>query len=205
MQRRMKRTSFAWTVAPVFALTVCLLTALTGFCRFLLILYQFSLCSEKIKGNSQELGGLGTLLSLCCSSGFQNEKPISIMLNSFFPTFLSDQTKEKLILDYLCTLSPSLKSSIFDYQIRRYVYHDVIRLDDAEKLMDCASVQVSGIFQTKIKTNYLTFSVFFSHVGIFLFIFLAIGIHHKQCKSGIFKSKAADKAIQRLREHLQHV
>ncbi|KAK2979969.1 hypothetical protein RJ640_006777 [Escallonia rubra] len=26
-------------------------------------------------------------------------------------------------------------------QIRRYVYHDVIRLGDAEKLMDCASVQ----------------------------------------------------------------
>ena len=29
------------------------------------------------------------------------------------------------------------------FQIRRYVYHDVIRLDDATKLMDCAFVQVS--------------------------------------------------------------
>ncbi|MBA0579110.1 hypothetical protein Gorai_021375, partial [Gossypium raimondii] len=53
-------------------------------------------------------------------------------------------------------------------QIRRYVYHDVIRLDDATKLMDCASVQVI--------------------------------IHNKQCKSDIYKPKATDKAVQRLRQ-----
>ena len=33
------------------------------------------------------------------------------------------------------------------FQIRRYVYHDVIRLDDAAKLIDCAYVQVSTILQ----------------------------------------------------------
>ncbi|KAK3033765.1 hypothetical protein RJ639_034207 [Escallonia herrerae] len=34
-------------------------------------------------------------------------------------------------------------------QIRRYVYHDVIRLGDAEKLMDCASVQLQHILRTE--------------------------------------------------------
>ncbi|KAL6994659.1 hypothetical protein U1Q18_048023, partial [Sarracenia purpurea var. burkii] len=33
-------------------------------------------------------------------------------------------------------------------QIRRYVYHDVIRLGDAEKLMDCAFVQLQHILGT---------------------------------------------------------
>lgn len=27
-------------------------------------------------------------------------------------------------------------------QVRRYVYHDVVRLEDLEKLIDCSSVQV---------------------------------------------------------------
>ncbi|PPR81190.1 hypothetical protein GOBAR_AA39524 [Gossypium barbadense] len=49
---------------------------------------------------------------------------------------------------------------------KRYVYHDVIRLDDATKLMDCASVQ---------------------------------------CKSDIYKPKATDKAVQRLRKLLHHM
>ncbi|XP_012483041.1 protein RGF1 INDUCIBLE TRANSCRIPTION FACTOR 1 [Gossypium raimondii] len=35
-------------------------------------------------------------------------------------------------------------------QIRRYVYHDVIRLDDATKLMDCASVQSYIINSAKV-------------------------------------------------------
>ncbi|XP_034708752.1 uncharacterized protein LOC117931791 [Vitis riparia] len=35
-------------------------------------------------------------------------------------------------------------------QIRRYVYHDVIRLDDAEKLMDCASVQAYTTNSAKV-------------------------------------------------------
>ncbi|MBA0589556.1 hypothetical protein Gorai_018296, partial [Gossypium raimondii] len=42
-------------------------------------------------------------------------------------------------------------------QVRRYVYHDVIRLDDATKLMDCAFVQVSHhpllLNSTSIPTN----------------------------------------------------
>lgn len=46
------------------------------------------------------------------------------------------------------------------FQIRRYVYHDVIRLDDAAKLIDCSSVQVSEISQLS-KLNY-TFWVLFS-------------------------------------------
>ncbi|CAK9171135.1 unnamed protein product [Ilex paraguariensis] len=35
-------------------------------------------------------------------------------------------------------------------QIRRYVYHDVIRLKDAERLMDCSFVQCkSSVFEAK--------------------------------------------------------
>ncbi|KOM38215.1 hypothetical protein LR48_Vigan03g159700, partial [Vigna angularis] len=34
-------------------------------------------------------------------------------------------------------------------QIRRYVYHDVIRLDDAAKLIDCTSVQINYLVRTK--------------------------------------------------------
>ncbi|MBA0611188.1 hypothetical protein Godav_011889 [Gossypium davidsonii] len=34
-------------------------------------------------------------------------------------------------------------------QIRRYVYHDVIRLDDATRLMDCAFVQVNDLLRTE--------------------------------------------------------
>jgi len=30
-------------------------------------------------------------------------------------------------------------------QVRRYVYHDVIRLDDLEKLVDCSNIQVRQI------------------------------------------------------------
>ena len=37
------------------------------------------------------------------------------------------------------TLSLSLSLSL---QIRRYVYHDVIRLQDIQKLIDCSLVQV---------------------------------------------------------------
>lgn len=41
----------------------------------------------------------------------------------------------------ICPHCLSLHASHRLLQIRRYVYHDVIRLDDAEKLMDCGLVQ----------------------------------------------------------------
>ncbi|KAF5446227.1 hypothetical protein F2P56_031867 [Juglans regia] len=44
-------------------------------------------------------------------------------------------------------LSPHRSHRIL--QIRRYVYHDVIRLDDAAKLMDCAFVQIDYHIRTK--------------------------------------------------------
>jgi hypothetical protein len=30
-----------------------------------------------------------------------------------------------------------------DLQIRRYVYHDVVRIEDIQKMVDCTHVQVS--------------------------------------------------------------
>lgn len=44
------------------------------------------------------------------------------------------QFSEVMMLDACCSLW---------IQIRRYVYHDVLRLDDAARLIDCAFVQVS--------------------------------------------------------------
>ncbi|KVH97101.1 Protein of unknown function DUF597, partial [Cynara cardunculus var. scolymus] len=41
-------------------------------------------------------------------------------------------------------------------QIRRYVYHDVIRLGDAEKLMDCSYVQINHILRSEgMMSEYL--------------------------------------------------
>ncbi|KAK6142956.1 hypothetical protein DH2020_023304 [Rehmannia glutinosa] len=37
--------------------------------------------------------------------------------------------------------------------IRRYVYHDVVRLGDADKLMDCAHVQLQHILRTGCKLS----------------------------------------------------
>ena len=89
----MKRTYFAWTVASVSALTVCLHTALTVSCRF--------------------LQDLPAKISFC-----------SYMTNHVFNKFWY--------------FSPCM------FQIRRYVYNDVLRVDDAQKLFDSAFVQVSN-------------------------------------------------------------
>ncbi|KAK9141787.1 hypothetical protein Syun_011187 [Stephania yunnanensis] len=35
-------------------------------------------------------------------------------------------------------------------QVRRYVYHDVVRLEDLEKLVDCSSVQAYTINSAKV-------------------------------------------------------
>ncbi|KAJ9563298.1 hypothetical protein OSB04_008458 [Centaurea solstitialis] len=41
-------------------------------------------------------------------------------------------------------------------QIRRYVYHDVIRVGDAEKLMDCSYVQIKHILRSEgMMSEYL--------------------------------------------------
>lgn len=57
-------------------------------------------------------------------------------------------------------------------QIRRYVYHDVLRLDDAEKLMDCDFVQVSWRQQTIYELIW-EFQGFYLIVNFsFFFLFL---------------------------------
>ncbi|CAL0328140.1 unnamed protein product [Lupinus luteus] len=48
----------------------------------------------------------------------------------------------------LCLHCLSPHSSHRLLQIRRYVYNDVVRLDDAAKLIDCTSVQVSHLIRT---------------------------------------------------------
>ncbi|XP_057981480.1 protein RGF1 INDUCIBLE TRANSCRIPTION FACTOR 1 isoform X2 [Malania oleifera] len=50
----------------------------------------------------------------------------------------------------ICPHCLSLHRSHRLLQIRRYVYHDVIRLDDAEKLMDCAFVQAYTTNSAKV-------------------------------------------------------
>ncbi|KAK6142933.1 hypothetical protein DH2020_023281 [Rehmannia glutinosa] len=53
-------------------------------------------------------------------------------------------------LPYSSPFSPSLTGAL---NIRRYVYHDVVRLGDADKLMDCAHVQLQHILRTGCKLS----------------------------------------------------
>ncbi|KAG5116611.1 hypothetical protein JHK84_042724 [Glycine max] len=82
-----------------------------------------------------------------------NEKPAwleRLMAETFFGACGVHQDRrknEKNVFCLHCCLSicPHCLSSHRSHpllQVRRYVYHDVIRLDDLEKLIDCSNIQV---------------------------------------------------------------
>lgn len=48
--------------------------------------------------------------------------------------------------------------AIFPFQIRRYVYNDVIKLDDATKLIDCTLVQVSEHFFFQLNKDFSNYN-----------------------------------------------
>uniref|UniRef100_A0A7N0TD86 B box-type domain-containing protein n=1 Tax=Kalanchoe fedtschenkoi TaxID=63787 RepID=A0A7N0TD86_KALFE len=61
-----------------------------------------------------------------------------------FHHFAKKNEKNVFCVDCCYSLCPSCLHSHSSHrllQIRRYVYHDVLRLDDAEKLLDCSSIQ----------------------------------------------------------------
>ncbi|KAB5569058.1 hypothetical protein DKX38_002851 [Salix brachista] len=147
----MKRTYFAWTVASVSALTVCLLTALTVSCST-----NFScFCMQLVSSNLSVPPWLQALLSekffnacVIHEGARKNEKNIFCLdcCVSICPHCLSPHGSHRLL------------------QIRRYVYNDVLRLDDAQKLFDSAFVQVSNK-SCKLHLHFVhdqfQFSVFF--------------------------------------------
>lgn len=67
---------------------------------------------------------------------------------------------QRVIYIYICFL-------VFVFKIRRYVYHDVIRLGDADKLMDAGFVQVSV---KKRNLKIFIFKVYWFVGCVFLFI-----------------------------------
>ncbi|KAF3487022.1 hypothetical protein F2Q69_00053736 [Brassica cretica] len=77
----------------------------------------------------------------------------------------SRRKSEKNVFCLLCCLSvcphclPSHRSHPL-LQVRRYVYHDVVRLSDLEKLIDCSYVQVI--------TSLTELSILFIIVEIFV-------------------------------------
>jgi len=75
-----------------------------------------------------------------------------LMAETFFSSCGIHETRrksEKNVFCLLCCLSvcphclPSHRSHPL-LQVRRYVYHDVVRLSDLEKLIDCSYVQVNS-------------------------------------------------------------
>lgn len=70
-------------------------------------------------------------------------------------------------------------------QIRRYVYHDVLRLDDAEKLMDCDFVQVSWRQQTIYKLIW-EFQGFYLIVNFSFFFFLCFESHTQPTRRRLY-------------------
>ncbi|KAK7354758.1 hypothetical protein VNO80_20240 [Phaseolus coccineus] len=96
-----------------------------------------------------------------CGGGDMNEKPAwleRLMAETFFGGcgVHEDRRKnEKNVFCLHCCLSicPHCLSSHRSHpllQVRRYVYHDVIRLDDLEKLVDCSNIQPYTINSAKV-------------------------------------------------------
>lgn len=81
-------------------------------------------------------------------------------------------------------------------QVRRYVYHDVVRLEDLQKLIDCSNVQVSDVFLILIILYvyiYVPLIININSIGGELWT----GLYNKQCKSGVHQEETTEQTIQR--------
>ncbi|RDX72555.1 hypothetical protein CR513_47953, partial [Mucuna pruriens] len=89
--------------------------------------YNACIIHEEAKKNEKNVFCLDCCISLCphCLSPHRPHRLLQVLLSKFYKKCKQTQRK-------------SIPSSEL---IRRYVYHDVIRLDDAAKLIDCTSVQ----------------------------------------------------------------
>ncbi|KHN28649.1 hypothetical protein glysoja_049743, partial [Glycine soja] len=104
--------------------------------------YNVCIIHEEAKKNEKNVYCLDCCISLCphCLSPHRSHRLLQVLLSKFFFTKRCKQLQTcfhliNLTIFYLIFFICSL------LQIRRYVYHDVIRLDDAAKLIDCNSVQ----------------------------------------------------------------
>ncbi|KAH9607154.1 hypothetical protein KSS87_005079 [Heliosperma pusillum] len=79
----------------------------------------------------------------------------SLLKEQFFePCLIHGEKKEKNFYCFDCN-SSVCQSCLFRHrkhiliQVRRYVYHDVLKLSDAQNLMDCSGIQVKHIVATQ--------------------------------------------------------
>lgn len=108
--------------------------------------YNACIIHEEAKKNEKNVYCLDCCISLCphCLSPHHSHRLLQVFLtksNLLFETSQLVFWKER---PFFIRLNLILNFCVV-FQIRRYVYHDVIRLDDAAKLIDCAFVQVSKI------------------------------------------------------------
>jgi hypothetical protein len=102
-------------------------------------------------------------------------------------------------------------------QVRRYVYHDVVRLGDLEKLIDCSCVQVipylssylscisASNFDGDADDEYVNYIVV-KLPSLFVCVMCdRADLHNQQCQGDLPEAEAAVQAFQGLRQHLPHV
>lgn len=87
------------------------------------------------------------------------------------------------------------------WQVRRYVYHDVVRLDDLEKLIDCSYIQVcitSSNLNFNLTSEQKRFTIMILLEKLMFFISSIIekalfltwaALYYKQCKGNILESE----------------
>ena len=102
------------------------------------------------KKNEKNVYCLNCCISLCphCLSPHRSHRLLQVSLSKF--TAIIFQSSLLSPFSFLKLLIVRFLNCVLNFlifvllQIRRYVYHDVLRLDDAAKLIDCTFVQVSS-------------------------------------------------------------
>lgn len=124
-------------------------------------------------------GDFGRIIGLCmgvcvCAGGFEQQRVVpqwlsTLLAEKFFKPcsvheFARKNERNIFCLDCSSSFCPQCISPHRPHrllQIRRYVYQDVIRLDDLEKLIDCALVQVRRPRHSSHHLQYLNYKYLF--------------------------------------------
>lgn len=97
----------------------------------------------------------------------------------FVPCYIHEDARknEKNVFCLDCCTSvcthccPSIHDSHRLLQVRRYIYKDVLRLDDIQKLIDCSHVQVSSTINHQNHLCFLKINSFFFFFLVLFFDF----------------------------------
>ncbi|WVZ18144.1 hypothetical protein V8G54_005466 [Vigna mungo] len=117
--------------------------------------------------NEKNVFCLHCCLSICphCLSSHRSHPLLQLSFLSISPSkgfsavpFIESEKFDPLVPNSCCVSllnnlhrkSPIMRGSNTMPQVRRYVYHDVIRLDDLEKLIDCSNIQPYTINSAKV-------------------------------------------------------